>query len=241
MAKNTLTDTQRVVLAAAAARESGLVLPLPTSLGNNRGTHGIILKSLIERKLLTERPAQPGETVWRETEDFVRMTLSIAAAGLEAIGIAAVTETGSLPSDLDVTAERIGRSSGDVVEAAAAKQQLASAATNGSNAGAATGPRAGSKLAILIGLLRRPAGATIPDLTEATGWLAHSIRGAISGALKKKLSLEVSSEATTDRGRVYRVVSASDGGPSIEGSQGGASGDTPQVTDGDQPTSGAVA
>ena len=87
MANSKLTDTQRVVLASAAARDSGLVLPLPASLGGNRGTHGIILKSLIERKLLSERPAQPGETVWREADDLGRITLTIAAAGLEAIGI----------------------------------------------------------------------------------------------------------------------------------------------------------
>ena len=238
MANTKLTDTQRVILAAAAARDSGLVLPLPTSLGNNRGTHGIILKSLIERKLLTERPAQPGETVWRETDDLARITLSITAAGLAAIGIAAVTETGSPPSDLDVTAELAGRSSGDVVEAAAAKLQVAFATAADSASGAVTGPRAGSKLAVLIELLRRPAGATIPDMMEATGWQAHSVRGAISGALKKKLGLEVPSGPATDRGRVYRVVSPSDGGPSIEGNQAGASVDTPQVTDGDQPTSG---
>jgi hypothetical protein len=236
MAKNTLTDTQRVVLAAAAARESGLVLPLPTSLGNNRGTHGIILKSLIERKLLTERPAQPGETVWRETEDFNRMTLSIAAAGLEAIGIAA--ETGSPQAGLDLTGGLVGRASWVEVDAAVAKRQVASAATIEPNAGAATGPRAGSKLAILIGVLRRPAGATIPDLMEATGWQAHSIRGAISGALKKKLGIEVSSEATEDRGRVYRMASASDGLTANEISESGAPADPPQVADSDKLTSG---
>ena len=236
MANNKLTDTQRVVLATAAARDSGVVLPLPASLSANQGTHGIILKSLITRGLIAEQPVQSGETLWRQTDELERITLSITAAGLEAIGIAAVTETGTPPSDLDVTAALAGRSSGDVVEAAAAKLQVAFAADSAS--GAVTGPRAGSKLAILIGLLRRPAGATIPDMMEATGWQAHSVRGAISGALKKKLGLEVSSEATTDRGRVYRVVSASDGGPSIEGNQGGASGDPTQVADGDQPTSG---
>jgi hypothetical protein len=241
MAKNTLTDTQRVILAAAAARDTGLALPLPTSLGNNRGTQGIILKSLIERKLLTERPAQSGETVWRETEHFERMTLSIAAAGLEAIGIAADTETGSRPSDLDVTAERLGRSSGVEVEAAAMKQQVAPAATIGSNAGAVTGRRAGSKLAILTGLLRRPAGATIPDMMEGTGWQAHSIRGAISGALKKKLSLAVSSEATEDRGRVYRLASASEGGAFAQKGDGEASGDAPQARGGDKSTAGESA
>jgi hypothetical protein len=234
MANTKLTDTQRVVLAAAAARDSGLVLPLPTSLGNNRGSHGIILKSLIERKLLTERPAQPGESVWRETDDLGRITLSIAAAGLEAIGIAAGTETGSPQTGLDVTAELAGVSSGVEVQSAAAEQQTASATTDGSASGPATGPRAGSKLAALIELLRRPAGATIPDMMEVTGWQAHSIRGAISGALKKKLSLEVSSEATEDRGRVYRVVGSGNGSPlAIENEPADVSATTHVATSGE--------
>ncbi len=45
----------------------------------------------------------------------------------------------------------------------------------------------GTKQAILIGLLSHPKGVTIADLEKAIGWQAHSIRGAISGGLKKKL------------------------------------------------------
>jgi hypothetical protein len=61
MATNKLTDAQRVILAAAAARESGLVRPLPKSLGDNRGTLGVILQSLHARELITERPILPDE------------------------------------------------------------------------------------------------------------------------------------------------------------------------------------
>ena len=65
--------------------------------------------------------------------------------------------------------------------------------------------RPGTKLASLITLLSRKDGATIADLTKATGWQAHSVRGAISGNLKKKLGLGVISEKVEGRGRVYRV------------------------------------
>ena len=193
MANTKLTDTQRVVLAAAAARDSGLVLPLPTSLGNNRGTHGIVLKSLVSRGLLAERPAQEGETVWRETDDLGRITLSIAAAGLEAIGITASPETREPSSTTETGAVALPE------RAVSAKAAGPIAAKQGSS------PRAGSKLAVLIDLLRQPTGATIPDIMEATNWQAHSVRGAISGALKKKLGLSIVSEATKDRGRVYRI------------------------------------
>ena len=67
--------------------------------------------------------------------------------------------------------------------------------------------REGTKIAGMISLLSRKDGATIADLVKATGWQAHSVRGAISGALKKKLGLTVTSETIEDRGRVYKIVS----------------------------------
>ncbi len=66
--------------------------------------------------------------------------------------------------------------------------------------------RPGTKQALLIDLLKRKTGATIDEIVEATGWQAHSVRGAISGALKKKLGLAVSSEKADGRGRVYRIA-----------------------------------
>ena len=65
--------------------------------------------------------------------------------------------------------------------------------------------RRGTKQAILIEMLRRPNGATIEQMTAKAGWQAHSVRGAISGALKKKLGLPVTSETVEGRGRVYRI------------------------------------
>src|SRR5687768_8160134 len=87
MANTKLTDAQRVILAAAAARESGLVLPIPKSLGDNRGTLGIILKSLLTRELITERPIMPDEELWRDTPELGRTTLVISTEGLKLLGI----------------------------------------------------------------------------------------------------------------------------------------------------------
>ncbi len=66
--------------------------------------------------------------------------------------------------------------------------------------------RSGTKLVSLISLLSRKDGATIADLMKATGWQAHSVRGAISGTLKKKLGLGIISEKVEGRGRVYRIA-----------------------------------
>lgn len=64
-------------------------------------------------------------------------------------------------------------------------------------------PAHASKLSIMTDLLQRPDGATIAQLVDATGWQAHSVRGCMSGALKKR-KLTIVSEKT-DAGRVYRA------------------------------------
>ena len=66
--------------------------------------------------------------------------------------------------------------------------------------------REGTKQALLIDLLQRNDGATIDEIVAAIGWQAHSVRGAISGALRKKLGRNVESEKIDGRGRVYRIV-----------------------------------
>ena len=66
--------------------------------------------------------------------------------------------------------------------------------------------REGTKQAVLIGLLSRAEGATLPQMTEATGWQVHTVRGAMAGALKKKLGLEITSEKQTGTDRVYRIT-----------------------------------
>lgn len=61
------------------------------------------------------------------------------------------------------------------------------------------------KISILTTLLRRDEGATIEAMMTATGWQAHSVRGAISGSVKKALGLTVAS-AKVDGVRTYRIV-----------------------------------
>jgi hypothetical protein len=70
----------------------------------------------------------------------------------------------------------------------------------------ASTPRAESKQARLIAMLSQSDGATIAEIAKALEWLPHTIRGAIAGALKKKLGLKVESEKVDDRGRVYRIA-----------------------------------
>jgi stage V sporulation protein SpoVS len=55
-------------------------------------------------------------------------------------------------------------------------------------------------------MLKRPDGATIDEIVKKFDWQPHTVRGAIAGALKKKLGLDVQSEKVEGRGRVYRIT-----------------------------------
>lgn len=68
-----------------------------------------------------------------------------------------------------------------------------------------SGEVGGSKQARVVAMLRCPQGATIAELMGATGWLSHSVRGAISGVLKGRLGLVVENHVEPGRGRVYRI------------------------------------
>jgi hypothetical protein len=62
-----------------------------------------------------------------------------------------------------------------------------------------------SKQEMLIKLLKRPGGATVEEMAKSIGWQRHSIRGMMSGILKKQLGLSIASEKE-ERGRIYRIA-----------------------------------
>ncbi len=72
----------------------------------------------------------------------------------------------------------------------------------------ATADERTSKQATLIALLEHPNGATIGDLASRLGWQRHSVHGVMSGVLRKKLALTITSNAE-ERGRVYRITRTS--------------------------------
>jgi Protein of unknown function (DUF3489) len=108
-------------------------------------------------------------------------SLVVTDAGMRAVGV----EPASAPK-----AKRTGR---------------AKAARKKGDAKAPRAARADSKQARLIEMLKRKEGASIDEIVKAFGWQPHTVRGAIAGALKKKLGLHVISEKVDGR-RVYRIV-----------------------------------
>jgi hypothetical protein len=91
-------------------------------------------------------------------------------------------------------------------------QRAVKSSGNGRNAKAklakpSSTPRSGSKTAKILALLKRPGGASLSQLQKATGWQAHSVRGFLSGTLKKRMGLRVHFAKMEDGTRSYRVRS----------------------------------
>lgn len=183
-----LSDTQAIILSAAAQRPERIALPLPDSLRG--GAAAKVVGTMIAKGLLQEVEvnARRGEPIWRETGDGHGTTLVATDAGLAAIGIEP-DEAETAPANATEALHQDPALDGD-----------------GEAAHSTRTPRAGTKQASLIAMLRAPDGATIEEITTATGWQAHTVRGAIAGALKKKLGLDVTSEKVEGRGRVYRIA-----------------------------------
>ena len=66
--------------------------------------------------------------------------------------------------------------------------------------------RSGTKLAAIIDAMRHPGGATIAQMMAGTGWQAHTVRGASSGMVRKRLGYEVVTEKGADCQRAYRIA-----------------------------------
>ncbi len=183
-----LSDMQRQILSAAAARPDRNLLPLPESMRG--GAAAKVVGALLAKGLAEEIAAGDGQPVWKEAGDGIGMTL-VATEG----GVAAVAA-----------------GDGPVADEVEEKPQKAEDALHEPSAAPAASKtptvRAGTKQAALIDLLRTERGATIDELATALGWQAHTVRGAMAGALKKKLGLEVTSEKVESRGRVYRLPAA---------------------------------
>ena len=99
----------------------------------------------------------------------------------------------------------VGADGGQEADTAVVDATPAEEASVGPTAPATPKVRAGTKQAQLIEMLKRPEGATVDEIVAAFGWQPHTVRGAIAGALKKKLGLDVTSEKVDGRGRVYRL------------------------------------
>jgi hypothetical protein len=186
-----LTDAQLVMLSAAAQREN-LCLTAPDNM------KGAILtkvgEKLMKLGLVREVRAKAGMPVWRRDETGQNYALKLTAAGLKAIVVDDASEQAVEPGEAP---QRKPQPNRDTTKASS---------PNVIRQHAQTAPRAGSKLARVIDLLQGPDGATLLHLTEATGWLPHTTRAALTGLRKRGYA--VVRERIEGGDSVYRIAGA---------------------------------
>lgn len=202
-----LTDSQLIVLSSAAARDDGLVL---TPHNVNKAAASKVGSTLVARKLMREIRSKPGMPVWRHDEDDRPISLMITRAGRNAIGVEdeTVEEPAAQKPDRRKLAVKPPQVSEHPVSMPRSKRRdlkQAGCAATPENANApADEPRSGSKQALVVSMLSAASGASIDDLVNATGWLPHTTRAALTGLRKRDFVIERSRDDC--KPSVYRIV-----------------------------------
>jgi hypothetical protein len=200
-----LSDTALIILGAAVQRNDHLLLPVPTSISASPDVINKTIKSLMSKAMVEERPAKLEDVVWRKDEQDQKFTLSITDVGVAAL------DDGPREPDQDGGTRELANgqtkgstSSGKKTNTKPEKSTKRKPAdkrakSHPRNAGRET--KAGQVLA----LLSRSHGATLAEMMKATGWQAHSVRGFLSGTVKKRMGLAVTSEQAEGKDRRYRA------------------------------------
>lgn len=174
-----LTETHTTLLAAAAARGTGALLPPPESLRLRGAALGRTLGALLKRGLVAEVATNDEQTRWRRNEDGRGLGLVITPAGLAAIGVEA--------SDAPPVSED--------PERVPAQPDVPPPGP--------TRPR--GKLGAVLEAVGRPGGATLDDLAAQAGWLPHTTRAALTGLRKRGFDVRLEE---IDGRRAYRLGGA---------------------------------
>jgi hypothetical protein len=173
-----LNDTQLIILSSASQREDGLAV-LPESLKPNAAKAAVT--KLVGLGYLKEVRVKRGEPAWRNDAEEKPLGLKITKAGAAAIGLADESASEEEPAPTP----KVSRTK--------PKPQSAQAGS----------PREGSKQAQIIALMKRKSGATLDEMVEATGWLPHTTRAALTGLRKKGYGLAKDKNAQGKT--VYRI------------------------------------
>jgi hypothetical protein len=202
-----LSDTQLIVLSSATKHDEGLAT-LPANL--NAAAAMKVASSLIAKGLAREIRAKADAPVWHENDDG-RFALKITRAGRAAIGVEDEEAQGAAPESAAPTQPRSKKSGSKAAGKKDAQKTFATPRKGRKDKPANDGKsspadvRAGSKQAKIVDLMKRAKGATLDELVEATDWLPHTMRAALTGLRKRGLGVE----RVKDEGRasVYRIKS----------------------------------
>lgn len=244
-----LSDTALVILAAAANREGGSLLPVPAGVKARGSARNAVLFHLSQIGLAEEVPVTMEAESWRCEEEVGLLGMRITAAGLAAIGIEAkgdadgATEPGreaggdaepavEVPEQkagteaADAPGDQAGRSSRftdrglERIEADDIEADDEDGIDSASGGELTASTRRLTKQDQIVELLSREEGASIDALMAATHWLPHTVRAALSGLRKKGYDIERRKDA--DGVTVYRIIlpAAGDVDPGADGDAG---------------------
>jgi hypothetical protein len=180
-----LTDAQLVMMSAAAQRTDRCLSAPATIKGAALRKIGVKLAKL---GLAREIEAKPGAPIWRRDDAGHGYALKLTAAGLKATAVDEGSKNAIEPSEAPLSQAK----------------EVAGPDEGGHPARVV--PRDGSKLALVIEHLKRADGATIVDLTQATGWLPHTTRAALTGLRQRGYA--VLRERIGAGDSVYRISDA---------------------------------
>ncbi len=175
-----LSDIQLILLTTASQREDGSLLPPPENIGGAGARIHKTVAALLKRGLAAEVEVATPERTWREDGDR-RIGLIITADGRAALGLEAEGTGGERMTATPEEQSEISDTSHEHAGSAEAAQPIAELA--------AVTTRGGSKQALVLELLGTGNGVTITDLVEATGWLPHTTRAALTGFRKRGIAI----------------------------------------------------
>lgn len=194
MSTNPLTPAQHFILAAAIEHTDGRIERFPDNIKG--GARAKVLDGLFNRALIT-----PNGEGWR-----------VAAEGYDALGAPRPRANARRISIFEAKLDAIiaAAESMDAPEAHPEPDHVDIEGEVATAEATFTAPtprtRENSKQAEVIRMLRRPEGATIRQICEATGWQQHTVRGTFAGAFKKKLGMTLTSDKHPGAERVYRAA-----------------------------------
>ena len=193
MTTTQLTPAQHAILAKAINTSGGKIDWFPDNIKG--GARKKVLDGLFNRALIT-----PDGEGW-----------CVAAEGYDALGMKRphvnAEHTSKFETKLDAIIANAEAAQDDTADAdAELEAAVAQAEASFKTPVKAPCTRDNSKQADVIRMLQRPEGATIGQICTATGWQAHTVRGAFAGAFKKKLGLTIVSDKPQGGERVYRIA-----------------------------------
>ena len=206
--RNEMSEAQRLTLQAAVVREDRFLQPPRNARGAAART---IAGKLIDAGWAKEMRAVSGAPIWRRDADSgSAFTLKLTTKGKKAVDRSNEESVGTRRASLVVGAEKA-----EPRKSSRQREHRPAVGTGGSNedmrmeaaAASSRKPRVGSKLGSVLDMLSADAGATIGELTAATGWLEHSTRAALTGLRRRGYGLSLTRRERAGAS-VYRIEGA---------------------------------